>query len=236
MVRVAIMQPYLFPYVGYFQLMKSVDVCVWLDDVQYVKNSWINRNRIIDANGLHWWTVPVVSAPHDTMIRDKEVELNSTHSRRLQQMLTHAYSGAPGWDFIRPVAFKASESGRRYLCQINLDSLAELASILNIKTEFRVSSAKAHDFSNSTDRLISIVKDLGASDYVNAPGGRNLYDPNDFLKAGLTLSYIRPFLQPYTQPGISFMPGLSIIDVLARCGLDDTVRQVSSNRAIIEYA
>ncbi len=210
---VAIMQPYFFPYIGYYQLVYATDTFVFYDDVAYIKGGWINRNRILINGQPIYVTVPLQGSSQNRLINHIHLVDNRT---KLLRTIDLAYRKAP---FFAETMVPVTEVLARPVTQIGELAMASVTAImdhLGIQRAYRVSS---NDFPHTkalsrADRLIAIAQECGAAHYVNAIGGRELYDKAYFEKKGLTLVFLKPVIDEYRQFGGPFQPGLSIIDVL----------------------
>ncbi|CAJ7486444.1 WbnG [Burkholderia pseudomallei] len=213
--RLAIMQPYLFPYLGYFQLAASVDRFVFYDDVGYIKNGWINRNRILLGGGSHYLTVPLSGASSSQRIRDVRVRPQECWMPKLLEQLRHAYVRAPQYASVSRFVERILSTNTNSIAQLAVQSVAETCAYLGIDTEFvPTSTTYGNDGLKGLTRVIDICRRERAGVYVNAPGGRALYDPASFAYAGVELAFIAPLLRPYPQFGAPFVSGLSIVDVM----------------------
>lgn len=215
----AIMQPYIFPYIGYFQLINAVDKFVIYDDVNFIKQGWINRNKILLNGKEHLFTVPLEGASSFKIIR--ETELNNKFFKiwevKFLKSVEQSYKKAPNfaecYELIEGV-FKGIE------CQTNIASLAAASILgvhnyLNLNTEFELSSTIYDNrYLSGQSRVIDICRKEMASEYINPLGGQNLYNHTVFEENGLRLKFIVPKLEAYEQFKLPFIKGLSIIDVL----------------------
>lgn len=213
--RVAIMQPYLFPYVGYFQLIHAVDLFVLHDDVQWLKGGWINRNQILlDGRPLRW-TMPVAKKnSHDLINQCMMAELSDGRGRILRQ-IHNAYRRAPFFHEVMPLVTDVINQAERNVAKYIFNSLERLSEYLELSTKLIMSSAvKKDDFLKGQERVIAICSTLGATEYINPPGGVALYDKEAFRKKGIELYFLQPGKIEYQQFGNAFVPNLSIIDTL----------------------
>lgn len=189
--RVAVMEPYLFPYLGYWQLMASADVFLLYDDVQYVRRSWINRNRVLVSGKPSWLTVPVASAPLETPIIG--MRLGNDYSqkvRRVHARIAHGYRDAPALATGLTVVERSLRPASTQLIEVLLDSLAAIRAHLDISAPLLRSSTLDYDrTSPRQERLIELCRMLGAEEYLSLSGGRGLYDPETFATAGITLRF-----------------------------------------------
>lgn len=210
--KIAIMQPYFFPYIGYFQLINAVDKFIVYDDVNYIKQGWINRNRILLNNNAFFLTVQLKGASSFKKINEIEININKS---KLLKTIYQAYNRA----FYFNEVYKLIESIIRFnesnLARFVLNSLFEISKYLNINSIFLISSeiCIAPELKGQ-ERILKICRQLDASNYYNAIGGVNLYSKAKFLQDNVKLKFIRPKSIIYNQFDGEFIPNLSIIDVL----------------------
>lgn len=202
--RVAVMQPYFFPYAGYFRLLHLVDRFVIFDCVQFPRRGRVHRTQVPGPGGaLEWLTLPLSSRPRDVLIRDL-VFAPAARARFDERLARHAWlANARGETAERLCAYLYGplESVIDYL-EAGLRLVADL---LDLDPVFCRSSALGLGPTlRSQERVIAAVKAVGGTHYLNAPGGRDLYDPERFAEAGLTLS----FLAPYRGPNTCLLPAL----------------------------
>lgn len=193
---VAIMQPYFFPYIGYFQLMRAVDQFVFYDDAQYMKNGWINRNRIAIGEEEKWITLPVKHTGLHTKINERQYILEE-NIETIKRKLLAAYSRAS--NFRKGYAFVCDllDFDDSNVAVFNANLLRESAQQLGIDCRFTVSSRIAQSGGlRGEAKVIDMCKVLGADHYINPIGGLELYDPEHFSEAGLRLSFLRTTLPP----------------------------------------
>ncbi|MDO9575926.1 MAG: WbqC family protein [bacterium] len=212
----AIHQPQYLPYLGFFDKMKRSDVFVFLDDCQFKKNEWQNRNRIRTKDGWQWITVPVRYRFGEEI---KEIEINNNtnwRNKHLQALQTN-YGRAPC--FKKHIDFFREAYGKNWelLVDINLHFIGYLMEALGIKTETTLSSQLGIK-TTGTRRLINITKKIGADTYLSGPGGREYLETEEFKEAGIKLVF-QEFRHPeYNQQFEGFIPNLSVVDFLFNCG------------------
>lgn len=209
------MQPYFFPYIGYFQLMDAVDLFIFYDDAQYMKGGWINRNRILLNGEPVWWTYPIVRDSYRLPIRLRRYGRSDLQIKSLIGKLVGAYRHAPQFG-------KAISNISEYLAyedesvsRFNQAHLIGLAETLGIACRFVASSEIEHDNSlTGQARVIDLCKRVGATHYFNAIGGRSLYDSAAFERAEIDLAFVQPGNVSYSQFNATPVPYLSIVDIL----------------------
>lgn len=213
--KIAIMQPYLFPYIGYFQLINTVDKFVVLDDVNYIKKGWINRNRILVNNLEYLFTVPVKEASQNKKINELFLLEENKWKTKLIKTLENSYKKAPFYKGTISLLYNLIHSNELNLSKYILNSLDQLNKYLGITTEI-VSSSSIYEnsFLKAQDRIIDICRKENADVYLNAIGGMDLYSAEEFVKEGFELKFIKPLKVEYLQFDKHFVPWLSIIDVM----------------------
>jgi hypothetical protein len=215
--NIAIMQPYFLPYIGYFQLINSVDEFVIYDNIQYTKKGWINRNRIL-SNGNNKLISLTLKADSDFLnIVDRRLSNNWKQDRiKLINQIKGAYKKAHFFESVFPLIEKIIMNNEDNLFQFIYDSLILINDFLDIKTKFIISSTIDIDHVNlkSKDKVIAICKNLDAKTYINAIGGIDLYDKNEFENNAIKLNFIKTNPIKYKQFNNEFVPWLSIIDVM----------------------
>ncbi|WP_299114709.1 WbqC family protein [uncultured Winogradskyella sp.] len=213
---IAIMQPYFFPYIGYFQLINAVDEFVFYDDVNFMKKSYINRNSILLNQKAFQFTVPLKEASQNKLIKDIEVFTGQKWFNDFFKTLEHAYKSAPFYQEVLQIVKTIFNSDYKNIADLSLISVTEVCEYLKIDSKFSVSS---QDYSNTkklakAERLIAIAKQSGKQTYVNAIGGRSLYNKNEFKAQNIDLVFLETQDIKYEQFGNEFVPFLSILDVL----------------------
>ena len=216
--KLAVMQPYIFPYAGYFQLINAVDTFVFYDDVNFIKQGWINRNQILVNNEANLFTVPLNKASSFKQI--KEVEINSVlypkWKKKFLRKIEQSYGKAPYFKEIFPIISNVFSAPTSTISNLAIRSIIETSIYLGLHKKFKISSEKFADTKECTrtQRLVSISHQLKANTYINALGGKELYKKKEFKKEGVELQFLKPSLNTYEQFGGQFVQGLSIIDVL----------------------
>jgi hypothetical protein len=209
------MQPYAFPYLGYFQLMAAVDAFVLLDDVTWINQGWINRNRLAGRDGVVPFVFPVTGRRAGIPIDRVELFRGVYHREKFLRTLRTLYGGAP---YFRETMELACECLACHQGRI-ADSISHMLSRLtaHLRIGCRTMRSSAH-FPNATGRgvarVLAICNALGATRYINAEGGRELYRDADFAQAGVELRFLHHLPRPYRNLAPAFIPRLSILDVL----------------------
>lgn len=213
--KLAIMQPYLFPYVGYFQLAAAVDRFVFYDDVNYIKGGWINRNRLFMSGGVRWFTLPLQAASPHRKINQLHVLADPVWKRKLLTSVSDAYGKAPYFEQAYALLVEVFDSGETSLSALARSSVMAVARHVGLRTEFVVSTGRyGNEELTGADRVLDICLREGVGEYRNLPGGVGLYPASQFSAAGVALRFLQPQLVPYSQFNRPFQPGLSVLDVL----------------------
>lgn len=227
----AIMQPYFFPYLGYFSLVRASDVFVFYDDVNFITRGWINRNRILLGGKPFNFTVPLSDASQNSTIMETKLHHFPTFRQKFLTQLHHGYKNAPFFEQGMSCVQRTLAGNPLYICDLAIRSVIEVCSLVGIQVEFLRSSEKFGESNNfaRADRLIEISKQVKAVNYVNGMGGLDLYDKAYFHSKDVNLEFVKPNLKRYQQLGSgNFEAGLSIIDVLMNLGPDDILHHIDS--------
>jgi hypothetical protein len=214
--RLAIMQPYFLPYIGYFQLMTAVDKFLLLDDVNFINGGWINRNRIFVNGQPFWLTLPLSKASQNRLINEIEILGDQEWRRRTIRTVELAYKDARFAANILPLFQKLLSDASGSLSSVLFRQLRQIAQYIGIRTIIEPTSANHPKQGRSgQDRILEICAREGATSYINLPGGRSLYDSKSFAAAGIELHFLDTNL-PALKLGYSGSQGpvLSILDLL----------------------
>lgn len=213
--KLGIMQPYFIPYIGYWQLMNAVDKYVIYDDVNFIKGGWINRNRILVNGEPKYFNVPMLGASPYKLINEVGVNNDRKLTDKNLRALEGAYRKAPYYGDVFPLMERVLESGQDDIASYIAESFRIIGEYLDIKTEFIISSDLEKDCEQKgQDKVLSICKLLGATEYYNAIGGQELYSFEDFKAQDITLKFLKTSDIVYEQFGNEFQPNLSIVDVM----------------------
>lgn len=210
------MQPYLFPYIGYFQLINSVDEFVIYDNIQYTKKGWINRNRILVDNKDQLLTIPLQKDSDYLNIIDRKIAGSWVEDRKkLVNVLKSSYSKAPYFKEAFELIQECLLCDKNNLFEFILNSLNKINLYLEINTPIITSSTLNIDHNlKSQDKVLAICNSQQANTYINAIGGVNLYNKEIFKNKNINLNFIKSEKIEYKQFTENFIPWLSIIDVL----------------------
>lgn len=210
------MQPYFFPYIGYFQLLMAVDTFIFYDDVNFIKKGWINRNRILLNGEEHLITVPCIKPSQNKLINETYINLEHYSIEKIDKTLYYAYSKAPYYEKISKIVKSVLSGNYLSIAELSAQSVIEVVNYLGLKKELKVSSMLNYDNGDlrGQDRILNIIIREGGSHYINAIGGMALYDKEVFGRKDIDLKFLMPEFKPYQQFSKDFVPGLSIIDLL----------------------
>lgn len=212
--RLAIMQPYFLPYIGYFQLIAAVDLFIVYDNIKYTKKGWINRNRMLVNGKDEMFSLPLKS-DSDSLNIDQRVLAADFNREKLLNKISGAYQRAPHFADVYPLVEEIVRYEESNLFRFLHHSIVKTCVHLDIGTEVRVSSDVAIDHSlASQEKVLAICHAVGANTYVNAIGGRELYSAEGFRAKHVDLKFIQSKPFEYAQFGAAFVPWLSIIDVM----------------------
>jgi hypothetical protein len=229
----AVMQPYFFPYIGYFQLLNLADTFVFYDDVTYIKQGWISRNRLLVEGHPHLFSVPLRNASSNVLIADLLVapEVGRWLSK-FERLLTLNYRKAPFFDAVMEIVLASCLSGSDRFMDWLVASHCLIVQYLSIETRLILSSSSyGNRHLNREERLIDICKRESCDTYVNPAGGRALYAASNFAKEGIKLCFLEPKNVTYSQFSGAPVSGLSIIDVLMFNSASETRSLLESYRS-----
>lgn len=213
--RIAIMQPYLFPYLGYFQLVNAAEEFIIYDDVTFIKQGWINRNRILVNGESFMFTVPVSNISSYSLIRETEINYKQDWKTKLLRTITYNYKKAPYFEPAFAIVENIFGCNEKYISELATKSIVRISDYIGIKSKITESATiyKNSDLA-AEERVLDICQRHNATEYLNAPGGMELYDAGSFGERGIKLHFIKPGMISYRQFTNSFIPNLSIIDVI----------------------
>lgn len=206
------MQPYFFPYLGYFQLVQAVDTFVVYDDVNYIKGGWINRNLILADGKKQRITLPLRAASPNLKINQIEID---NRPNKLIETIRQRYSRAPEFHSVFPLIEDILLQKEQNLAGYLFYSLVKISDYLGIHPKWSESSMiKKDNELRGQDKIIAICGKLSATHYINTYGGVALYNYQSFANSAIKLSFIRSQPVSYPQFTREYVPDLSIIDVL----------------------
>ena len=223
---IALMQPYLFPYTGYFSLIHSCDVFCFLDNVRWIKGGWINRNIVWSGTKTEWFTVPVEKIHLTDRINDVKIA-DPDFKRKLLERARQIYWDAPNGDLVFDII--DSLGSTEYVVELVENSIAKIAySVLGLNRTI-LSSTNIPVESIGEYRVIDISKQLQADRYINMVGGKELYSKETFEFCGLELKFLTPSTPSYRKDNSGNpVPGnLSILDALAYLDIEQVQKMVT---------
>ena len=213
--KIAIMQPYFFPYLGYWQMLNAVDEFVLLDDVNFIMRGYINRNSILLNGKAHLFSIPLEKPSQNKLINETKLNFQSKDKENFLKTIKLAYKKAPYFSSFYQVLEKVINENTFDLTTYIKNSFQSVIKYLGINTKLIVSSEIEKDNTlKAQDRIIEINKKIGSTQYINAIGGQELYNKNDFAKNNIQLNFIKMNEIKYKQFNNEFVPNLSMIDVM----------------------
>ena len=222
------MQPYFMPYIGYWQLISAVDRFVVLDDVNYINRGWINRNRIAVNGEPVWMTLPLVGASQNRLICEIDLLPNDGWREKLSKLVANAYTAAPHFKGIIPIFYEFLDLASGNLSGFLSLVIQQMCSLLEIQTEI-ISTSRIFPKGGlkGQHRILEICKKLGAKEYLNLPGGKNLYNYADFMEHNISLSFLESQIHSL-GPDLSGTENLSILHLMMHLPINDLRKSLSS--------
>ena len=216
--KLAIMQPYFFPYPGYFSLIKNADKWIFNDEVQMIHKGWVERNRILKQNGgWHYIRMPLVKHKYTTLIKDVRVRTHEDWQRKILAQLGHYRKSAP--HYYQVISFLNEVFKKKFDCLTHQNAylLQMTCAYIGFEMKYEVLSEMDIDFryiKAPDDWSLNICKALGYDHYLNPILGKSFYDRNKYEKNEIQLDFLRFNEPPYKQFNDEFISGLSIIDIM----------------------
>lgn len=233
--KLAIMQPYFMPYIGYFQLINAVDKFVFLDDVTFIKQGWINRNRILLNDKEHLFSVPIKDISSNKLIKDVKIHQDLYHifKKKLLKTIKQSYSKSPFFESVFLLFQDILNCEVETINDLAKHSIKSICKYLYIDTILIDSSV---DYQNghlhAQERVLDICKKENTNTYINTIGGKDLYSKDEFSRNGIRLIFLKPLIIEYKQYNNDFVPWLSIIDIMMFNG-KDRIKKMLNNYASI---
>lgn len=215
--KLAIMQPYFLPYIGYWQLLNAVDRFVVYDNIQFTKKGWIHRNRILENGTDKLFSIPLKKDSDYLNINERILSIDcKKQNEKTLRIIKNSYLKAPFFKIVFPILEDVFHYDKKNLFDFVLNSIFVIKKYLEIDTEVVISSSIPIDHFNlkAQDKVIAISKDLNANEYINAIGGIELYSKDVFNENDIQIKFINTSNIEYKQFKNVFVPWLSIIDVL----------------------
>ena len=230
--KVAMMQPYLFPYLGYFQLVNAVDVFVFADDVNFIKGGFVNRNKILFNNEERYLTIPCLKS-QNMLIKEIPIHKETKgYPKNILRTIEQTYAKSPYFADVFPMLESIFNSEVDSISKLAASSVESVSKYLEINVDFKFSSASfSHTKGQDKSiRLINITKELGGDTYMNPIGGAKIYDKYFFEGKGIKLDFLESKAITYPQFKDNFIPNLSIIDVVMFNSIEDV------NKLLTKYS
>ena len=222
------MQPYLFPYMGYYQLVHAVDTFVFFDDVNFIMKGWINRNQILRQDQAHKFVLPLEKASQNRLINEIPIADLVNWKKDFLRTIEFNYRKAPYFSHCYALLDEILSKKYAAISELAANSIKTVAGALQLPTTFLTSGSlnyKIADGQKGQQKVLAICKLLGAQTYVNPMNGIGLYDRNHFSAENIQLYFIKMGEVTYEQWDVEgFVPNLSIIDVLMFNSIEDTRR------------
>lgn len=224
--KLAIMQPYLFPYIGYFQLVASVDKFVVYDDVNFIKGGWINRNNLLINKSSNLFTLPLEKPSPFSLIKNTNINTNlfANWRSKFLKSIEQSYKKSPHYNEVFSLVSTVLEiEGAHSISELNVNGIKKICEYLQIETEILdTSSIYGNNDLKAQNRVLDICDRENATQYINVIGGVELYSKEVFKANGIDLNFIKSEPINYEQFGNEFAPWLSIIDVLMFNSVEET--------------
>lgn len=231
--KLGIMQPYFFPYIGYWQLMGAVDEWVFFDDVQFIDKGWINRNRILHPEAHKEWqfiTLPLKGRGQFDKIRDVRVDFSKSWKKQVMGKLTGYRRIACNYHETVDFVDYCLDEGEENLSVLVIATIKKISENLGINPRFHVQShlsVEVESVSHPGQWGLHISSAMGASEYINPLGGRSIFREKEFNDRGIGINFMKCELAPYPQGNRSFCPDMSIIDVMMFNSSEEIRRMLS---------
>ena len=213
--KIAVMQPYLFPYIGYFQLINAADKFVLLDDVNYINKGWISRNNILVNNKPYLFTIPLKRSSQNKLIRDTEISYETDWQGKLLQTVKRSYSKAPYFKDVFSLISEPVLKNEKFISKLNYLCMINVCEYLGINSRI-IESSQIYNNKDlkGEERIKDICIKENSQHYINLSGGMDLYSKESFEKNNISLDFIKTKNIDYKQFKNEFFGSLSIIDVL----------------------
>ena len=213
--KIGVMQPYLFPYIGYFQLINAVDKFVIYDDVNFINKGWINRNRILNNGKNSLFSIPLKEASQNKLINEIEVNWDKAWKDKFLKTLEQCYKKAPFYPEALLIIQETLHIDNQPVSKVIEHNLRLICKYLELKTEI-ISSSSIYQNTHlkAQERILDICLQEKATQYINPIGGLELYDKDYFEAKNIKMNFIKSNPVEYKQYKNEFVPWLSMIDVL----------------------
>jgi len=215
-----ILQPNYIPWYGYFELIKEADIFVFLDDVQYTRRDWRNRNKILTKDGdVQWLTVPVIKESRDTLlIKETKIDNSQDWAKKHFSTLKQNYSNTPYWHDYSDLLKHLYSLNYETIDDLDISFIKSIAKILNLDTKF-VKSSSYDSVGSKDNKLVDLCKKIGISTYISGPSAMNYIDERNFDHNNIHLRYFEYKMLTYKQVHSKiFFPNVTVLDLLFNCG------------------
>jgi hypothetical protein len=214
---VAVHQPQYLPWLGYFDKINRADIFVLLDNVQFKKNEWQNRNRIKTANGRQWLTVPVMYK-YPQLINEVEINNKDKWQHRQRQAIISNYKKAPYWSLLEEFFEEIFSSKWQYISQLNIHVVKRLAELLGITTPIHIVSELGEFPEDPDERLIALTRHFNADTYLAGGGGKGYMNMEKYAERGIEVIFQEYKHPVYNQLFGDFKPFMSVVDLIYNHG------------------
>ncbi len=237
MKKIAIMQPYFFPYIGYFKLINAVDCFIFLDDVSFIKQGFIHRNKLLFNSTPTWFTLPLQNASQNVTIQNTKISQENFPKwrRKFLASLHSFYSKSPYYKSGLEIVQATLDEPSLYMGEFAKKSIENCVQYLEIQTQFTSSSQmKTNKDFKAEERILALCKEVNASEYINLSGGKEIYCAKNFSKEGIGLSFLKPEQFEISvnliqiQDNKSYNPYLSILDLIM-CFSKEEIKKLLAN-------
>ena len=217
--KLAIMQPYFMPYIGYFSLIKHTDEFILFDPVQFIRHGWIERNRVLkQSGGWQYIQVPIIKENgRDTLIQDIKINNCSDWKSKILAQIQHYKKIAPYYDSVIDLLKRIFSKEYNDIVSLNREALIVICDYLDIHRNFPIFSKMDLTIDGVTapdEWALNICKAMGANEYLNPIGGTEFFDRTKYEQANVSIAFQNIEITEYNQKREVFESGLSIIDVL----------------------
>lgn len=219
--NVVILQPSYIPWRGYFDQIRRADLFIFYDDIQYDKHGWRNRNQIKTHQGKQWLTIPVHTkgVTQGVPIKEVRIDWSKPWAKSHLKSLTIAYSKAPHFKGHLPLLESIFQRRDEFLAGFTIQTSVMLARALGFtSTRFLRSSELPNVEGQKTDRVINVLKQVGATHYTCGPSASSYMEPEKFAQAGITFEYMAYNYPEYPQMYPPYDPFVSILDLMFMAG------------------
>lgn len=216
--KLAIMQPYFFPYVGYYSLIKNADKFIIFDTVQFIRHGWIERNRILKPNeGWQYIQVPLLKHNRDVLIKELEIKNTEPWREKIKAQLQHYKKRAPYYSDCMDVIDACLSIQTNSIVDLNYNILLQTSKYFGINFDCEIYSSmdlKIEDVKAPDEWALNISKAMGANEYINPPGGLEFFNKEKYSQNTIKLTFLGNNCPKYKQRRECFEAGLSIIDLM----------------------